>query len=305
MNNFTSKLNNKSIIFYEKIIAKDLSANKISDQLNSGLDSDLFHSKMDSKLNFNSIPNLDLDSNLDLNLFISSDFKKINRTFLNAFIEKELQTIDQINNLNLSVSHTDTLGAVAILTGVKKEQKPEPSTDTNEKNVLNTQAVKPENLNPTAVGVDLEQTARLNEKLIRRIADKDEINLFNPFGHWQFIWPIKEAAFKAVYRNQKYNFCSGKTNHLTERISTNQNFESKDTVNEDYCIKTISQIKITSVKCVKDKIHFQTIITGLDLGNKYQSGENAISALESLSLLQVKGVAFSFQDHNIAVAILG
>ncbi len=50
--------------------------------------------------------------------------------------------------------------------------------------------------NNLTAGFDLEEQSRISEKLVARVSSKEEIHLIgNKYSH--FIWPIKEAGFKA------------------------------------------------------------------------------------------------------------
>ncbi len=78
----------------------------------------------------------------------------------------DLKQIPQIPRLFLSISHTTDLGVWVV--------------------------------GPHAVGVDIEQSSRLSEKLIERISSQNEMSLAKTaIGNWKPLWTAKESAFKA------------------------------------------------------------------------------------------------------------
>jgi len=78
----------------------------------------------------------------------------------------DLKRIPQIPRLFLSISHAVDLGVWVV--------------------------------GPSAVGIDIEQSSRLTEKLIARISSQDEMSSAqNIVGSWKPLWTAKESAFKA------------------------------------------------------------------------------------------------------------
>ncbi len=54
---------------------------------------------------------------------------------------------------------------------------------------------------PRPVGIDLEQTSRISEKIIARVCSAEEISHTTKlFGSPLVLWTAKESAFKALYR---------------------------------------------------------------------------------------------------------
>lgn len=55
---------------------------------------------------------------------------------------------------------------------------------------------------PQEVGIDLEQTSRISEKLVKRVCEESEIlSAKKQVASYQALWTAKESAFKALYQS--------------------------------------------------------------------------------------------------------
>jgi phosphopantetheinyl transferase (holo-ACP synthase) len=176
--------------------------------------------------------------NPPLNIYISEDFCTKGRMLLRNFISNELKMADNLENLNLSISHTNKIGAALCTT---------PSIDADG-------GVDVADVD--VIGLDIEEAHRITEKLIQRIANSNEFALFEDLipqntlspsrepnvtnnQFWKYLWPIKEASFKAFHRYQKFD------SHTTKSP-----------------VKTISEIKIKNICCQTEGVyHFTTMIS--------------------------------------------
>lgn len=197
--------------------------------------------------------------NPPLNIYISDDFCTKGRMLLSEFISNELKMADNLENLNLSISHTNKIGAVLCTA---------PSIDT---------VGGVDVADVDVIGLDIEEAHRITEKLVQRIANSSEFELFKN-EDWKYIWPIKEAAFKAFYRYQKFNF-----HHLEEPLKLEDiNTTSAANAANVTALKTISEIHIKNVSYSKEN-HLVTTVNS--------QGHNI-----------AHGLAFPFKDFLIAVA---
>ncbi len=206
--------------------------------------------------------------NPPLNIYISEDFCTKGRMLLSDFISNELKMADDLENLNLSISHTNKIGAVLCTA---------PSIDTvGGVDVADVVGVD-------VVGIDIEEAHRITEKLVQRIANSSEFALFEDLipqntlppsrepnvtnnQFWKYLWPIKESSFKAFHRYQKFD-------------TSEQKFDSHTTKSP---VKTISEIKIKNVCQTEGVYHFTTMI----------------SSNQKLA----NGISFPYKEQLIAVA---